>query len=106
MSGINRRHFLRTASLSGLAVPAGAAFPASQENKPKESEAVDRVAAIALAPPPTPRPGLVKNPPAVLPAIELEAAQNNPSVDFPERHIMRTREELEVALADRLLDVG
>ena len=42
----------------------------------------------------------MENPPPVLPAIELEATRSNPSVDFPHRHIMRTREEFQAALAE------
>ncbi len=100
MRDINRRRFLGTASLFGLAMPVGAVFPASQEKKPKESEVVDRGAVVALAPTPTPRPGLVKNPPSARPPIELEAEHSNPVVDFPKRSTMRTRKELEAALAE------
>jgi Glycosyl hydrolases family 2, sugar binding domain/Glycosyl hydrolases family 2, TIM barrel domain/Glycosyl hydrolases family 2 len=45
------------------------------------------------------RPGLVENPPLVLPEIGLEAVRSNPSVAFPERPVMRSREELQAALA-------
>jgi hypothetical protein len=80
---------------------AGASTAVGQQNPaPSARLQIDRFAAIALQPPPPPRPSLVENPPPVLPAIELEAAHSNASVDFPQRHVMRTREEFQAALSE------
>ena len=87
--------FIVSMLLAGASVAVGQQKPAA--NVPEQ---IDRFAAIALQPPPTPRPALVENPLPVLPAIELEATRSDPSVDFPHRLIMRTREEFQAALAE------
>jgi hypothetical protein len=69
----------------------------------------DRFAAVALEPLPQRRGPLAENPPPVLPAVELDAAQSNPSLDFPARRVMRTRAEFETAyqaLIDRARAAG
>ena len=58
-----------------------------------KAQRIDNFAAIALQTPPPQRPHLQENPPPVLPPIELEASQNNPALDFPPRHMMRTDQE-------------
>jgi hypothetical protein len=69
----------------------------AQQDKPQH---IDNFAAIALQTPPPQRPHLQENPPPVLPAIELEASRNNPGLDFPPRHMMRTNQEFQAALED------
>lgn len=100
MFGIDRRGFLRLASLFGLAVPAGAALPASPEKDGGSSEPMIPEDDLAFPPPMPRRPALVENPPLELPDIEMESVHSNPSVVFPKRHTMSTREELEAALTE------
>ena len=99
MSGIDRRSFLELASLFGLAVPTKSAFPAPQQGRANANPG-SRQEDLAFPPPMPRRPGLVANPPLDLPEIELEAEKSNPTVAFPERPVMHTREELQVALAE------
>ena len=86
--------------IASLLLACASATVGQQKPATSAREQIDRFAAIALQPPPAPRPALVENPPPVLPAIELEAARSNPSVDFPQRHVMRSREEFEAALSE------
>jgi hypothetical protein len=81
--------------LAGVLAVAGQQKPGATASGP-----ADRYAAMALQPPPEARGPLAENPPPVLPALELEAAQSNPSLDFPERHVMRTRAEFQTALGE------
>lgn len=98
MSGIDRRSFLELASLFGLAVPTRAAFPPPQG---KDATALHTQEVDLAFPPPMPRrPGLVENPPLTLPEIDLNATHSNPSVAFPKRNVMGTREELQAALVE------
>ena len=91
----NSLWFVITLLLVGLSPGAGQQKPAAVV-----PEHFDRFAAIALQPPPTPRPHLPENPPLAVPAIELESTHSDPSVEFPQRHIMRSRDEFQSALAD------
>jgi len=107
MRRIGRRGFLQgSAALIGghslaKAVPLSGATPVQGAGQNAEAQApADRFAAIALQPAPAIRGHLVDNPPVPVPDIELESTQSNAAVDFPERHIMRTREEFRAALAD------
>ncbi len=83
-----------TSGLSVLLLACAAA--AAQQPEQRK----DVVAVIALEPPPSHRSRLEENVPPVLPPIELEASHSNPGVDFPERHVMRTKEEFRAALAE------
>jgi hypothetical protein len=100
---IGRRRFLQgsAALIGGQTLAAGMpALSGSQAAPAKEHEQIDRFAAIAIQPAPPRRLQLRENPPPSLPGIELESARSNPSVEFPERHFMRTREEFRAALAE------
>ena len=100
---IGRRRFLQgsAALIGGHSLAAGmplAAQPqAANEQAPKPA---DRFAAMALQPATEIRGRLVENPPPIFPKVELEAERNSPSVDFPLRPLMHTREEFRAALAE------
>jgi hypothetical protein len=100
---IGRRRFLQgSAALIGVQSLTGGkpALAGQQAAAAKSPERIDQFAAIALQPPPPPRGHLGENPPPSLPGIELESGRNNPSVDFPQRHVMHTREGFQAALAE------
>ncbi|MGA2986744.1 MAG: sugar-binding domain-containing protein [Terriglobia bacterium] len=100
---IGRRRFLQgsAALIGGHSLAAGMPLPAQVEaaNGPAPKHA-DRFAAIALQPAAEIRGRLVENPPPIFPKVELEAERNSPSVDFPLRPLMHTREEFRAALAE------
>lgn len=100
---IGRRRFLQGSaaliggqSLAAVVPPSGG----SQAANANPQEQADRFAAIALQPAPVVRGPLRENPPRSLPAIELESGRNNSSIEFPDRHTMRTRAEFRSALAE------
>jgi hypothetical protein len=100
---IGRRRFLQgsVALLGAQSVTPGKPAPAGpQAATAKAHEQIERFAAIALQPAPPWRVHLRENPPPSLPSIELESGRSNPSVDFPPRHSMQTREEFQAALAE------
>jgi hypothetical protein len=86
---IGRRRFLQgsAAIIGGHSLAAGMPIAARpQETSGTANNQIDRFAAIALQPAPETRGRLMENPPPALLRVELEAARNNPSVDFPRRH--------------------
>jgi len=97
-----RRRFLQgSAALIGrpslgLAVPGPAADETAVTKAQQESE---RFAAVEAQPAP-PRAAMRENPPPALPSLELESERSDDSVEFPERHRIRTREEFRAALAE------
>ena len=100
---IGRRRFLQgsAALIGGQSLAAGMPAPAGPQAATKKgNEAIDRFVAIALQPTPPHRGQLVENPPPSLPVIELESGRSDLSVNFPQRHIMRTRGEFQAALAE------
>lgn len=106
---LGRRRFLQdsAAILGGqtlaAAIPPGAGVGSSAQAQTPAIQApapAERLAVMALQPAPEVRGRLIENLPPVLPPIELEAAQNDPSVDFPPRHTMASREEFRAALAE------
>ena len=100
---IGRRRFLQgsAALIGGHSLAAGMPLPAPpQAANGQAPKPADRFAAVALQPAAEIRGRLVENPPPVLPKVELEAERNNPSVDFPSRPLMQTREDFRAALAE------
>jgi hypothetical protein len=100
---IGRRRFLQgSAALIGAqSLTAGKPAPAGpQAATAKAHEQIDQFATMAIQPAPPLRVHLRENPPPSLPTIELESGRSNPSVDFPQRHSMQTREEFRARLAE------
>ncbi len=86
---------MRKATL--FALLCGLLLLAQQEPKPERK---DIFAAIGLGPAPAQRPQLEEKLPPSLPPLEVESSKSNPGVEFPHRHVMRTREEFRSALAE------